>query len=149
MNNIPLVHSNPQPSGCATLNLFLSIHISPTPSSVRHRSHTRILTLCTHRTCVISNIVLPFPDLTLILYHHATAAVKALHEIGGTIAREVVGVTNTGTRQEREKTYRRILVSQSKQPGNRDVQCKPQNTVPVKSKHRGFIFLNPSKSVGS
>src|SRR5436190_20400729 len=108
MNKIPLNHSNLQPSRRATSNPLLSIHISPTPSSISHRSHTRILTLRTHRPCVISNIVLPGPDFTLILYHHATAAAKALHEIGGTITSEIVGVTNTRTGQEREKTYRRI-----------------------------------------
>ena len=72
-------------------------YISPTTSSIRHRPNTRILTLRAHRSCVMSNIVLPAPDLTLILYYHATAAVKTLQEIGGTITGEIVGVANTGT----------------------------------------------------
>ena len=54
---------------------------------------------------MISDIILPASDLPLILYHYATAATKALHEIGGTIASEIVGMANTRTGQEREKTY--------------------------------------------
>ena len=81
------------------------VPISPTPSNIRHRPHTRILTLSAHRPRMISDIVLPASYFPLILYHYATAATKALHEIGGTVTSEIVGMANTRTRQEREKTY--------------------------------------------
>lgn len=55
---------------------------------------------------MMSNFVLPAFDLPLILYYHATAAIKALQEIGGTITTEIVGMANARTGQEREKTYR-------------------------------------------
>jgi hypothetical protein len=54
---------------------------------------------------MMSNIILPVPDLPLILYHYATAATKALHEIDDKITTEIVGMTNMRTGQEREKTY--------------------------------------------